>query len=82
MIQRSLSLLHGGLRFHEIIGLRLRAKVGQLGARIREIQLRAPLSEISAAALANGMRTLKQDGMEKCLTGTTHIKEVRAVCVK
>jgi len=28
------------------------------------------------------MRTLKQDGMEKCLTGVTHMKEVRAVCVK
>jgi len=28
------------------------------------------------------MRTLKQDGMEKCLSGVTHIKEVRAVCIK
>ena len=25
---------------------------------------------------------LKQDGMEKCLSGVTHIKEVRAVCIK
>ena len=35
-----------------------------------------------AQCLEDGMRTLKQDGMEKCLTGVTHMKEVRAVCVK
>ena len=33
-------------------------------------------------ALEEGMRTLKQDGMEKCLAGVTHLKEVRAVCIK
>jgi type II secretory ATPase GspE/PulE/Tfp pilus assembly ATPase PilB-like protein len=33
-------------------------------------------------ALESGMRTLKQDGMEKCLAGTTGIKEVRSVCIK
>jgi type II secretory ATPase GspE/PulE/Tfp pilus assembly ATPase PilB-like protein len=35
-----------------------------------------------AVALEGGMRTLKQDGMEKCLSGVTHIKEVRSVCIK
>jgi len=52
LIQRSLSLLHGGLSFHQIFGLRLRAKVGQLGARIREIQLRAPLIECALGLVA------------------------------
>ncbi|MCX7961084.1 MAG: GspE/PulE family protein [Burkholderiales bacterium] len=43
---------------------------------------RARVAEILAVALEEGMRTLKQDGMEKCLAGITHIKEVRAVCIK
>jgi type II secretory ATPase GspE/PulE/Tfp pilus assembly ATPase PilB-like protein len=46
------------------------------------IQEHARNAEMLAQCLEDGMRTLKQDGMEKCLTGTTHIKEVRAVCVK
>ena len=46
------------------------------------IQEHARVSEMLAQCLEDNMRTLKQDGMEKCLTGTTHIKEVRAVCVK
>ncbi|MBW8905989.1 MAG: type II/IV secretion system protein [Betaproteobacteria bacterium] len=45
----------------------------------RLIQTRAPVSEISAAALANGMRTLKQDGINKVLRGFTDMREVRAV---
>ena len=40
------------------------------------------VAEMLAVALEEGMRTLKQDGMEKCLQGVTHIKEVRAVCIK
>jgi type II secretory ATPase GspE/PulE/Tfp pilus assembly ATPase PilB-like protein len=43
---------------------------------------RARVAEMLAVALEEGMRTLKQDGMEKCLMGVTHIKEVRAVCIK
>jgi len=46
------------------------------------IQEHARVAEILAQALEDGMRTLKQDGMEKCLTGLTHIKEVRSVCIK
>jgi type II secretory ATPase GspE/PulE/Tfp pilus assembly ATPase PilB-like protein len=46
------------------------------------IQEHARVAEILAHCLEEGMRTLKQDGMEKCLTGVTHMKEVRAVCVK
>jgi len=48
----------------------------------KAIQEHARVAEMLAIALEEGMRTLKQDGMEKCLSGVTHIKEVRAVCVK
>jgi type IV pilus assembly protein PilB len=40
---------------------------------------RAPLSEIVEAAIANGMKTLKQDGFEKVIEGMTTIEEVMRV---
>ncbi len=40
------------------------------------------VAEMLAVCLDEGMRTLKQDGIEKILMGITHIKEVRAVCIK
>jgi len=43
---------------------------------------KARVSELIAVALEEGMRTLKQDGMEKCLLGMTSMKEVRSVCIK
>jgi type II secretory ATPase GspE/PulE/Tfp pilus assembly ATPase PilB-like protein len=43
---------------------------------------KARVAEMLAVALDEGMRTLKQDGIEKHLMGVTHIKEVRAVCIK
>ena len=46
------------------------------------IQEHARVAEMLALCLEEGMRTLKQDGMEKCLMGVTHIKEVRSVCIK
>jgi type II secretory ATPase GspE/PulE/Tfp pilus assembly ATPase PilB-like protein len=46
------------------------------------IQEHARVADILAQSLEDGMRTLKQDGMEKCLGGITHIKEVRSVCIK
>jgi len=46
------------------------------------IQEHARVSEMLATALENGMRTLKQDGIEKVLLGVTDIHEVRAVCIK
>ena len=45
----------------------------------RLIQTRAPIAQIAEAALADGMRTLKQDGITKVLRGFTDIREVRAV---
>jgi type II secretory ATPase GspE/PulE/Tfp pilus assembly ATPase PilB-like protein len=46
------------------------------------IQEHARVADVLAQCLEDGMRTLKQDGMEKCLNGVTHIKEVRSVCIK
>jgi type II secretory ATPase GspE/PulE/Tfp pilus assembly ATPase PilB-like protein len=46
---------------------------------IRQMMLRrASADELRAAGVHNGMRTLKQDGIEKCLAGLTDIHEVRA----
>ena len=39
---------------------------------------RASAAELRAYAIASGMRTLKQDGIEKCLIGDTDLHEVRA----
>jgi type II secretory ATPase GspE/PulE/Tfp pilus assembly ATPase PilB-like protein len=44
------------------------------------IQKRAPVNEITQEAIANGMTTLKQDGITKILAGNTDIAQVRAVC--
>jgi len=46
------------------------------------IQEHARVADMLAQCLEDGMRTLKQDGMEKCLTGVTSLKEVRSVCIK
>jgi type II secretory ATPase GspE/PulE/Tfp pilus assembly ATPase PilB-like protein len=35
-----------------------------------------------ATGLEEGMRTLKQDGIEKVLQGVTDMQQVRAVCIK
>ncbi|MBI1195725.1 MAG: hypothetical protein GC138_07760 [Gammaproteobacteria bacterium] len=44
---------------------------------------RAPVSEFLRVAMSEGTtRTLKQDGIEKCLQGLTDMASVRAVCIK
>jgi type II secretory ATPase GspE/PulE/Tfp pilus assembly ATPase PilB-like protein len=45
-----------------------------------KIQKRSLVSEITNQALADGMVTLKQDGINKVLQGLTDISQVRAVC--
>jgi type II secretory ATPase GspE/PulE/Tfp pilus assembly ATPase PilB-like protein len=47
-----------------------------------DIQEHARVSKILATALDEGMRTLKQDGIEKVLQGVTDMQQVRAVCIK
>jgi type II secretory ATPase GspE/PulE/Tfp pilus assembly ATPase PilB-like protein len=64
----------GRCGLHELLVASDRIKKG--------IQEHARVAELLAVALEEGMRTLKQDGMEKCLSGVTHIKEVRSVCIK
>ena len=46
------------------------------------IQEHARVAQLLAQALEDGMRTLKQDGMDKALQGHTDMKQVRAVCIK
>ena len=48
----------------------------------KHIQEHSRVAEIVATALAEGMRTLKQDGIEKVLQGITDMHQVRAVCIK
>jgi type II secretory ATPase GspE/PulE/Tfp pilus assembly ATPase PilB-like protein len=45
----------------------------------RLVQTRSPVTEIAAAAVANGMRTLKQDGIDKVIRGLTDVPQVRSV---
>ena len=46
------------------------------------LQEHARVAQLLAAALEDGMLTLKMDGIEKVLSGITDIKAVRAVCIK
>jgi len=48
----------------------------------KNIQEHARVAEMFATALETGMRTLKQDGIEKVLLGATDMLQVRAVCIK
>jgi type II secretory ATPase GspE/PulE/Tfp pilus assembly ATPase PilB-like protein len=46
------------------------------------IQEHGRVSQMLATGLEEGMRTLKQDGIEKVLQGITDMQQVRAVCIK
>jgi type II secretory ATPase GspE/PulE/Tfp pilus assembly ATPase PilB-like protein len=48
----------------------------------KQIQEHARVAELLATALQEGMRTLKQDGIEKVLLGLTDMQQVRVVCIK
>ncbi len=66
----------------ENAGLRGRAGVHELLSVTREIrrliQTGARAEQIQQQAMAEGLRTLRQDGLEKVLAGVTTIEEVRA----
>ncbi|MBA2962907.1 MULTISPECIES: GspE/PulE family protein [Ramlibacter] len=64
----------GRVGLHELL-------IGEDGIK-KLIQERARVAEIFIAAVANGMRTLKMDGMEKIMMGLTDLKQVRSVCIK
>ena len=40
------------------------------------------MATLLSAALAEGMRTLRQDGIEKVLGGVTDLKQIRKVCIR
>jgi type II secretory ATPase GspE/PulE/Tfp pilus assembly ATPase PilB-like protein len=46
------------------------------------IQEHARVADLFSTAIGEGMRTLKQDGIEKVLSGITDMQQVRAVCIK
>jgi type II secretory ATPase GspE/PulE/Tfp pilus assembly ATPase PilB-like protein len=46
------------------------------------IKRKSEIEQIRKQAIADGMTTLKQDGILKCFQGLTDIKEVRKVCIK
>ena len=46
----------------------------------RLLQSKARAAEVASAAIAAGMRTLRQDGIEKVLQGVTDMQQVGAVC--
>jgi type II secretory ATPase GspE/PulE/Tfp pilus assembly ATPase PilB-like protein len=48
----------------------------------KDIQEHARVANMFSTAIEDGMRTLKQDGIEKVLQGITDIQQVRAVCIK
>jgi len=48
----------------------------------KQIQEHARVAELFATGLEEGMRTLKQDGIEKVLSGVTDMHQIRAVCIK
>ncbi len=48
----------------------------------RSIQKRDPVEKMRKQAIADGMRTLLQDGIEKVIAGHSDFKQVRAVCIK
>ena len=62
----------GRLGIHELLAAQPAIK--------RQIRSKASAGDILDAALAAGMRTLKQNGMEKMLRGETDMQQVRAVC--
>jgi type II secretory ATPase GspE/PulE/Tfp pilus assembly ATPase PilB-like protein len=81
---------NGRLMFHKSVGcercrssgMRGRVAIHELmtsGPELRQlIQKRASPLELKACAMRDGMRTLRQDGIEKVLQGLTTIEEVRA----
>jgi type II secretory ATPase GspE/PulE/Tfp pilus assembly ATPase PilB-like protein len=45
----------------------------------RLVQMRAPVTTIADAAAAIGMRSLKQDGIDKVIRGLTDLQQVHTV---
>ena len=48
----------------------------------RLIQQHASVEQLRDEAMTEGMTTLLQDGIDKCLKGYTDFSQVRRVCIK
>lgn len=48
----------------------------------RLIQARSTVAALRAEALGEGMRTLRQDGIEKVLAGILDMVQVRKICAR
>ena len=46
------------------------------------IMERSKMEDLRTQAIKEGMRTLKQDGIQKVTRGLIDLKQVRAVCIK
>jgi type II secretory ATPase GspE/PulE/Tfp pilus assembly ATPase PilB-like protein len=77
--------LHTARGCRECDGTGYRGRVAVLELMVAEsavkrlVQKKAPVHEILAAALAGGMRTLRQDGIQKVLQGITDMAQIRAL---
>ncbi len=64
----------GRMAIHELL-------VSSDGLR-KLIQNKSPVMEIRDHGLSHGMRTLKQDGIQKVLKGDTDMKQILAACIR
>ena len=80
-------LVYGAQGCELCSGTGYRGRIGlfelmRTGAAMRPLLLqRRPVDELVGAAMHDGMRTLKQDGIEKALAGFCDLREVRAATV-
>jgi type II secretory ATPase GspE/PulE/Tfp pilus assembly ATPase PilB-like protein len=84
----------GRIMLHEAVGCDACSESGYKGrvglhelliatdALKKNVQEHARVAEMLVTALGDGMRTLKQDGVEKVLQGVTDMQQVRTVCIK
>ncbi|WP_157669343.1 GspE/PulE family protein [Chitinibacter sp. GC72] len=70
----------GGTGYKGRVGLH-ELMVGTDAAK-KLIQEHARVAELLSCALDEGMRTLKQDGIEKVMQGMTDMAQIRKVCIK
>ena len=73
-VQNNITGYDGRIPLHELMIMNDEIK--------KTIQNKERSSAILEVALATGMRTLRQDGIQKVLAGHTDLKQVHAACVR
>ena len=71
--------LCAGTGYHGHVGLYELLRAGPAMRSL--VTQRRPANELAAAGMQGGMRTLKQDGIDKALAGLSDMREIRAVTV-